>query len=244
MRRRSAGAPAALLALFLASASAVATPRLEAFYDIATASGAELRRVNAANASIFGVRIGDTLEYLQQRLGRPLGVALKDAATPAEHRVLRYDDLEVRVDADRRISRIRVMASGAWVMHNGLRDLQSDFSERRMRRLLGWNYRRKLKRVYVWSIDRRHFVQDGDHERLVKSIQQYYGFRTRQEAERKIIRAWDTTYVYAERGIRMRVYSNVPVSGRFKADFILVKPARAAVPAGAFSSLTPKRPIP
>jgi hypothetical protein len=128
------------------------------------------------------------------------------------------------VDADRRVSRIRVMASGAWILRNALRDLLSDFSERRMRQLLGWNYRRKLKRVYVWPIDRRHFVQDQDHERLVKNVQQYYGFRTREEAEKKIIRAWDTTYVYSERGIRVRVYSNVPVSGRFKADFVLVKP--------------------
>ncbi len=202
------------------------TPHLEAFYDIPTASRAELRRVGAENASILGIRIGDTLDHLQRRLGRPLGVTIKDKSTPAEHRVLRYDDLEVRVDADRRIARIRIMASGAWIMHGALRDLMSDFSERLMRRLLGWNYRRKLKRVYVWPIDRRHFVQDSDRDRLVRNVQQYYGFRTPKEAEKKIIRAWDTTYVYAERGMRIRVYSNVPVSGRFKADFVLVKPPR------------------
>jgi hypothetical protein len=229
----------AVLALLLASVSAVATPRLQAFYDVATATRAELRRVNATNSAILGVRIGDTLEYLQHRLGRPHGVTIKDKGTPGEHRVLRYDDLDVRVDADRRISRIRVMASGAWIMRNGLRDLLSDFSERRMRQLLGWNYRRKLKRVYVWPIDRRHFVQDQDHERLVKNVQQYYGFRTRQQAEKKIIRAWDTTYVYSERGIRVRVYSNVPVSGRFKADFVLVKPAPSTPPVPQRSSPPP-----
>jgi hypothetical protein len=46
-------------------------------------------------------------------------------------------------------------------------------------------------------------MQDKDRERLLKRVQQYYGYETREEAKKKIIRAWDTVYVYSERGLRL-----------------------------------------
>ena len=219
-----------------------AVPRLEGFYDIATASGADLKRVNAENAALRRIRLGDTFDYLTRRHGKPRSVTEKSKGTRAYHRILRYDDFDVRVDADGRISRIRVMASGAWIMRNGIRGLMQDFSESRMRRLFGWNYRRQLKRVYVWPISRTRFAQDPDRERLLRMVQQYYKLSSRAEAERKIIRAWDTVYIYPERGLRMRVYSNIPISGRFKADFLLVKPvtpARGSRAPGAKSAPLP-----
>lgn len=208
-------------------------PRLEGFYDIATASAAELKRVNAENTAIRRIRIGDTLDYLYRRHGKPRTVTEKSKGTPDYYRILGYDDFDVRVDADGRISRIRVRASGAWMMHNGLRGLMQDFDETRMRRLFGWNYRRQLQRVYVWRISRSRFAQDEDRERLLRMVRQYYKLPTRDAAEKKIIRAWDTVYVYPERGLRMRIYSNIPIAGRFKADFVLMKPLppeRAASP--------------
>ncbi len=205
-------------------ASANATPQLEALYDIAVATPSELRRIHVGNASVLGIGIGDTFDHLQRRMGEPRFFQVKARGTKNYHRVFTYDDVVVRVDADERISRIKVMASGAWIMRNAVRDLMTNFSERRMRQVLGWNYRRRLKRVYVWPISRRSFMQDKDRERLLKRVQQYYGYKTREEAERKIIRAWDTVYVYSKRGLRLRVYSNIPVAGRFKADFVLIKP--------------------
>jgi hypothetical protein len=207
------------------------TPRLQALYDIAVATPSELRRIDVENASVLGIGIGDTLRYLRRRMGKPRLVSVKDKGTKSYHRVFTYDDVIVRVDADNRISRIKVMASGAWIMRNAVRDLMTDFSERRMQQVLGWNYRRKLKRVYVWPISRKSFMQDKDRERLLKRVRQYYKFKTREQAEKKIIRAWDTVYIYSERGLRLRVYSNIPVSGRFKADFVLIKPVPFA-PAG------------
>ena len=124
-------------------------PRLEGFYEIATARDAELKRVTSANAALRRIRIGDTIDYLTRRHGRPRSVEEKGKGTRAWQRLLQYDDFDVRVDADGRISRVRVRASGAWMMRNGLRRLMQDFSETRMRRLLGWNYRRHLERVYV-----------------------------------------------------------------------------------------------
>ncbi len=211
-------------------------PRLEGFYDIATASEGDLKRVNVENAAFRRIRIGDTLDYLTRRLAKPRSVTEKSKGSPGYHQILVYDDFDVRVDANRRISRIRVRASGAWMMRNGLRGLMQDFSETRMRRLLGWNFRRKLKRVYVWPISRSRFAQDEDRARLVRMVQQYYKLPTPAEAEKKIIRAWDTVYIYPDRGLRVRVYSNIPISGLFKADFVLVKPVPpqpAAAPTAA-----------
>lgn len=213
------------------------SPRLETFYDIATATPRELRRVDADNASILGIRIGDTLGHLRRTLGKPSGKRVEKVGEAVHHTVYNYDNLQVRVNANGRIARIRLLASGAAVMKNALETLMTDFSERRMRTVLGWNYMRKLKRVYVWPISRTKFRQDRDRERLLIHVQQYYGLASREEAEKRIIRAWDTVYIYPERGIRMRVYSNIPVSGRFKADFVLIQPpapepppAKAAVP--------------
>lgn len=206
------------------------SPRLETFYDIATASPRELRRIDADNASILGIRIGDVLGHLKRTLGKPRAKRVEKIGDAVHHTVYSFDDLEVRVDADGRISRIRVMASGARIMRNGLRTLMTDFSEKRMRSVLGWNYRRKLKRVYVWPISRTKFQQDRDRDRLLKRVQQYYHLDSVQKAQKRIIRAWDTVYIYPERGIRLRVYSNIPVSGRFKADFVLIKPPPPAPP--------------
>jgi hypothetical protein len=214
------------------------TPRLQAFYDIAVATRAELRRIDVGNAAILGIGIGDTFGHLRRRMGEPRIVRIKGKGTKNYHRVFTYDDVVVRVDKDERVSRIKVMASGAWIMRNALRDLITNFSERRMRQLLGWNYRRKLKRVYVWPISRRSFLQDKDRDRLLMRVQQYYGFKTREEAKQKIIRAWDTVYIYSERGLRVRVYSNIPVSGRFKADFVLIKPVPFE-PAGGREQISP-----
>ena len=218
-------------------------PRLEGFYEIATARDAELKRVTSANAALRRIRIGDTINYLTRRHGRPRSVEEKGKGTRAWQRLLQYDDFDVRVDADGRISRVRVRASGAWMMRNGLRRLMQDFSETRMRRLLGWNYRRHLERVYVWPISRSRFAQDQDRERLLRMVQQYYKLPSRAAAGKKIIRAWDTVYIYPDRGLRMRVYSNVPISGRFKADFILLKPAaQGTIPRPPSGSKTPPAP--
>jgi hypothetical protein len=212
--------------------SANPTPQLQALHDIAVATPSELRRIHVGNASVLGIGIGDTFDHLQRRMGEPRFFRVKARGTKNYHRVFTYDDVIVRVDADKKISRIKVMASGAWIMHNAVRDLMTDFSERRMRQVLGWNYRRRLKRVYVWPINRNSFMQDKDRERLLKRVQQYYGYETREEAKKKIIRAWDTVYVYSERGLRLRVYSNIPVAGRFKADFVLIKPVPFAAAGG------------
>jgi hypothetical protein len=169
------------------------------------------------NASVLGIGIGDTFDHLQRRMGEPRFFRVKARGTKNYHRVFTYDDVIVRVDADKKISRIKVMASGAWIMHNAVRDLMT---------------RRRLKRVYVWPINRNSFMQDKDRERLLKRVQQYYGYETREEAKKKIIRAWDTVYVYSERGLRLRVYSNIPVAGRFKADFVLIKPVPFAAAGG------------
>ncbi len=200
------------------------SPRLEPFYDIGDASPRELRRINADNASIIGIRIGDSLQHLNRTLERPKGKRVEKSLGRVHHTVFRYDDLQVRVNADERIARIKVMASGAWMMHNALRDLMTDFSERRLQQILGWNYRRKLKRVYVWPISRTRFMQDSNRDRLLGRVMVYYDLASVAQAEKKIIKAWDTVYIYDERGIHVRVYSNIPVSGRFKADFVLIKP--------------------
>ncbi len=200
------------------------SPRLESFYDIASSTPWELRRIDADNASILGVRIGDALGHMKRTLGKPQRKRVEKKGSVVDHTVYRFENLQVRVDADGRISRIRLMASGARVMKNSLQTLMTDFSETRMRKVLGWNYHRKLKRVYVWPISRSKFRQDKDRERLLSSVQQYYKLDSVEEADERIIRAWDTVYIYPERGIRMRVYSNIPVSGRFKADFVLIKP--------------------
>lgn len=207
------------------------SPRLEPFYDIENASPRELRRINADNASIIGIRIGDSLRHLNKTLGRPKGKRVERALGRVHHTVFRYDDLQVRVDADERIARIKVMASGAWMMHNALRGLMTDFSERQLQQVLGWNYRRKLKRVYVWPISRLRFMQDNNRDRLLGRVMEYYGLASIAQAEKKIIKAWDTVYIYDERGIRVRVFSNIPVSGRFKADFVLIKPQVPSPPA-------------
>lgn len=214
------------------------SPRLEPFYDIGDASPRELRRINADNASIVGIRLGDSLQHLNKTLARPKGMRGEKSLGRVHHTVFRYDDLQVRVDADERIARIKVMASGAWMMHNALRGLMTDFSERRLQQVLGWDYRRKLKRVYVWPISRTRFMQDNNRDRLLGRVMEYYGLASIAQAEKKIIKAWDTVYIYDERGIRVRVYSNIPVSGRFKADFVLIKPQvpaprREAGPFGA-----------
>ena len=217
-------------------------PRLEGFHDIATAGDGDLKRVNAENAAIRRIRIGDTLDYLTRRHGKPRSVTEKSKGSSAYHQILVYDDFDVRVDANRRISRIRVRASGAWMMRNGLRGLMQDFSETRMRRLLGWNFRRKLKRVYVWPISPSRFAQDEDRARLLRMVQQFYKLPTPEAAEKKIIRAWDTVYIYPDRGLRMRVYSNIPISGLFKADFVLVKPLPSAPTAVASGARKPSPP--
>jgi len=210
------------------------SPRLESFYEITLATPRELRRIDADNASILGVRIGDALGHMKRTLGKPHGKRVEKIDGKVHHTVYSFENLEVRVDANGRISRIRVMASGAKIMKNALETLMTDFSERRMRTVLGWNYHRKLKRVYVWPISRSRFRQDRDRERLLTHVQQYYGLQSVEEAEKRIIRAWDTVYIYPERGIRLHVYSNIPVSGRFKADFVLLKPPAPGPPeAGA-----------
>jgi len=139
------------------------------------------------------------------------------------------------------------LASSAWAHRWWLTYLQrpymQDFSEVRMRRLLGWNHRRRLKRVYVWPISRSRFAQDQDRERLLRMVQQYYKLPSRAAAGKKIISAWDTVYIYPDRGLRMRVYSNIPISGRFKADFILLKPAaQRTIPRPPSGSKTPPAP--
>jgi hypothetical protein len=188
------------------------------------ASRTELRGINVGNASILGIGIGDSLDHLKRSFKRPRSIRVEDEGTENYHQVFRYDDVLVRVDADERISRIKVMASGAWIMRNILRRLMKDFSESLMRQIFGWNYYRKLKRVYVWPISRKEFMQDKRRERLLGRVQEYYGFETREEAEKKVIKAWDTVYIYPDRGIRVRVFSNIPISGRFRADFVLIKP--------------------
>ena len=177
------------------------------------------------------MRIGDTLGHMKRTLGKQQSRRVEKIGKTVHHTVYGFENLEVRVDADGRISRLRLMASGARVMRNGLETLMTDFSETQMRKILGWNYRRQLKRVYVWPISRSQFRQDKDRERLLSSVQQYYKLNSLEEAEKRIIRAWDTVYIYPERGIRMRVYSNIPVSGRFKADFVLIKPPPPRPPA-------------
>ena len=104
------------------------SPSLEAFYDIGDASPQELRRINADNASIVGVRVGDSLRHLKRKLGRPRGKRVETSFGRVHHTVFRYDDLKVRVDADERIARIKVMASGAWMLHNALRSLMTNFN--------------------------------------------------------------------------------------------------------------------
>ncbi|MFQ5457278.1 MAG: hypothetical protein ACE5FC_02315 [Myxococcota bacterium] len=203
------------------------SPRLEAFYEIPVASPHELRRINADNASIAGIRIGDTFTHLIRTLGKPRGKRVERAAGAVHHTVLRFDDVLVRVDADQRISRIKVMASGAWIMRNAMRALMTNFSERTLRQVLGLKFRRKLERVYVWPISPTNFMQDTHRDRLLARVRRYYGLATLEEAGKKIIRAWDTVYIYEKRGLRVRVYSNIPVAGRFKADFILLKPPPA-----------------
>jgi hypothetical protein len=202
-------------------------PRLRNFYDLATVGHRDLRVVTASNVAVRRIGLGDTLDYVYRRLGKPREMIEEHKGTPAYTRTLLYDDFEVRVDARGRVIRIKLFASGSPTMRNGLRKLMEDFSEQRMRRLLGYNYQRKLKRVHVWPIDRNRIMQDADRERLLRRVQQYYGLSSRAEAEKKIIRAWDTVYYYPFRGIRFRVYSNVPIAGRFKADLVLVKPLPA-----------------
>jgi len=216
------------------SADPYPSPRLETFYEITLATPRELRRIDADNASILGIRIGDALGHMKRTLGKAHGKRVEKIDGKVHHTVYSFENLEVRVDADGRISRIRVMASGAKIMKNALETLMTDFSERRMRTVLGWNYHRKLKRVYVWPISRTRFRQDRDRERLLTHVRQYYGLESVEAAEKRIIRAWDTVYIYPERGIRLHVYSNIPVSGRFKADFVLLKPPAPGSPeAGA-----------
>ena len=82
-----------------AAAPASIVPRLEGFYEIATADDADLRRVNAENAALRRLRIGDTVEYLTRRHGKPRSVEEKSKGTPGWHRIFRYDDFDVRVDA-------------------------------------------------------------------------------------------------------------------------------------------------
>ena len=223
------GLPATALAQETAPAPRP-SPRLEAYYDVAVASPHELRRVNADNASVAGLRIGDSLTHLIRTLGKPRGRRVERVAGAVHHTVLRFDDMLVRVDADQRISRIKVRASGAWIMRNAVSTVMSDFSERTLRQVFGLKFRRKLERVYVWPISRTHFMQDTHRERLLMRVRRYYGLATLEEAEKKIIRAWDTVYIYEKRGLRVRVYSNIPVAGRFKADFILIKPPPPPLP--------------
>ena len=126
------------------------------------------------------------------------------------------------MDADGRISRIRLMASGARVMRNGLETLMTDFSETQMRKILGWNYRRKLKRVYVWPISRSQFRQDKDRERLLSSVQQYYKLDSFEEAEKRIIpRLGYRLHLSRARDpdAGLQQHSGVgTVQGRFRAD--------------------------